>query len=89
MDGREMREQVLAVLKHVAPDAETEAIDPAASFRDQFGIDSIDFLNFVVGLEEALGVRIGEADYPWLSSLDGCIAYLAEHAGSRSTAPSI
>ena len=70
-------------LKQVAPEADTAALDPERSFRDQLGIDSIDYLNFMIGLEERLGVRIAEIDYPKLSSLGGCLAYLRQRLPDR------
>jgi acyl carrier protein len=54
-------------------------LDPAADFRDQLDIDSMDFLTFVITLHESTGIEIPERDYPKLSSLDRCVAYL----GSR------
>jgi acyl carrier protein len=54
------------------------ALDPDLAFRDQFEIDSVDFLNFVIGLEKQLGRRIPEADFPRLSSLKGCLDYLGK-----------
>jgi acyl carrier protein len=68
---------VLDVLRRVAPEMDGTALDPGKTFRDQLGIDSIDFLNFVMALEDRLGVRIAEGDYPKLSSLSGCTAYFA------------
>jgi acyl carrier protein len=64
-------------LKQVAPDADLAALDPARNFRDQIEIDSIDYLNFVLALERRLGIHVSELHYPRLSSLDGCVAYLA------------
>jgi len=77
MTEDEIRTAVVEQLVSVAPDIDAGDIDPAASFRDQFDIDSMDFLNFVIALHERLGVDIPEIDYPKLSSLDGCVAYLA------------
>ena len=77
MTEDEIRTAVVEQLVSVAPDIDAGDIDPAASFRDQFDIDSMDFLNFVITLHERLGVDIPEIDYPKLSSLDGCVAYLA------------
>jgi acyl carrier protein len=68
---------VLETLGRVAPDLDPAALDPDAAFRDQFEIDSVDFLNFVLALEQALGRRIPEGDWPRLSSLNGCLAYLS------------
>lgn len=42
--------------------------------RDRLGIDSMDYLNFVIGLHKELNVEIPEADYPKLATLKGCIA---------------
>ena len=53
-----------------------ERVDAELSFRDQFEFDSVDFLNFVLAVEDRLGRRIAEVDYPKLSSLNGCISYL-------------
>jgi acyl carrier protein len=72
-----LRARVLDAFKAVAPDSDLDRLDPSRSFRDQFGIDSVDFLNFVMTLERELGLRIPEIDCPKLSSLDGCLAYLA------------
>ena len=75
-------EKLEALVKHilfqVAPELEGEAVDPAEPFRDQFEIDSMDFLNFVVGLNKATGVPISEEDYPRLETLEGCIGFLEE-----------
>ena len=45
-------------------------------FRDQVDIDSMDFLNFAIALDEELGVAVPEKDYPKLASLDGCADYV-------------
>lgn len=61
----------------VAPDIEGEEIDPTIPFRDQFEIDSMDFLNFIIALHESTGVDIPEADYPKLTTLEDCRSYLS------------
>jgi acyl carrier protein len=72
----EIREVVFRVLGRIAPEADLKAIDHHASMRDQLDIDSVDFLNFAVGLNKELGVDIPDADLPKLASLDGCVSYL-------------
>ena len=47
----------------------------------QLDLDSVDFMNFVVGLHAALGVDVPEAEYNKLASLDACVAYLAAQRG--------
>jgi len=51
-------------------------VQPDVSFREQLDIDSMDFLNFVIGLHKELHVDIPEKDYPKLSTLQGCMEYL-------------
>ncbi|HEU4453868.1 MAG TPA: acyl carrier protein [Longimicrobium sp.] len=77
MSQDEIREAVLRALRRIAPEVGVDDIDPAESLRDQVDLDSMDFLNFVVGLGKDLGIEVPEADYPRLATLDGCVAYLA------------
>jgi acyl carrier protein len=76
MTESELRGVVLEVLGEVAPEADLERLDPAADLRDELEIDSIDFLNFVIGVHERTGIEIPEADYGKLSTLDACVSYL-------------
>ena len=57
------------------------SIDPKADWRDQLDLDSVDLLNFLVRVHDALGIEIPEEDYPKLSSLERCVEYLAARAG--------
>jgi len=80
MSPDHLRGVVVQVLSDVAPELEAESLDPHAELRSQLDLDSMDFLNFVLGLHKALGVDIPEADYRKLATLDGCLAYLASKA---------
>jgi acyl carrier protein len=71
-----LRAIVLEALTAVAPDVDPSVLEPALPFREQFDFDSMDHLNFVIGLHRALGVDVPETDYPQLASLDGCVRYL-------------
>jgi acyl carrier protein len=75
MNREELKKLTLAILLEVVPEAEPAKVEPGTSFRDQFDMDSIDFLNFVLRLEKEVGIKVPELDYPRLSSLDGCLAY--------------
>jgi len=72
----EIRNTVLRALGEIAPEADLTTIKPDVSFRDQLDIDSMDFLNFVIAVHEALHVEIPEADYPKMATLNGCVEYL-------------
>jgi len=74
---QEVREIVLRVLHTIAPEIDVASIDPSVDWRDQLDLDSVDLLNFLVGVHDALGVDIPEEDYPKLSSLDRCVDYVS------------
>ena len=63
------------------PEADLTQLNPTRRLRDQLDIDSMDLLNFVIGLHKELHVEIPEADYPKLATLQGCVDYLAGFSG--------
>ena len=83
MDENTLRQQIIDSLTKVAPDVDPNALDPDINFRDQFEVDSVDFLSFVLDLEKRLGIKIPEIDYPKLSSMKGCFAYLEPMLGEK------
>ena len=76
MNAEQLKSAVLDALGEIAPELEPDKIDPRASLREQLDLDSMDFLNFVLGLHKALGVDIPEADNRKIGTLEGCVAYL-------------
>lgn len=87
MTRGEIQQAVLDALWEVVPEARGQPIDAAAPLRDQVDLDSMDFINFVVGLDEALGVNVPEADYGHLRSLKGCVDYLEGRLGGATPRP--
>lgn len=76
MTKEEIRSIVLRILGEIAPEADLNQLKPDVSFRDQLDIDSMDFLNFVIALDEELHVSIPESEYAQLSSLDSSVELL-------------
>lgn len=76
MTTDQARELVRTVLHQIAPEAELDDVAAGETLQEALDLDSIDFLNFVVGLHEATGTEIPERDYPRLSTLEGCVDYL-------------
>ena len=74
---QELRALVISVIAHVAPDVDPAAIDPDAELVEQLDIDSMDFLNIVVELNERAGIDVPERDYPKLSTVNDAVSYLA------------
>ncbi|TKB27452.1 acyl carrier protein [Desulfopila sp. IMCC35006] len=83
MKPAEISALVLQAIAQIAPEANLENLDPAARFRDQFDFDSVDCVNLVQHLQQALKVKIPETDYPQLITLDGCVAYLEKLSGGK------
>jgi acyl carrier protein len=78
MTRDEIKNTVLRILGGIAPEADLTQINPQVGFREQLDIDSMDLLNFAIGLKKELGVEVPEADYPKVASLDGCVEYVME-----------
>jgi len=77
MNQSDVREGVLRVLRRIAPEVDVRSLDPGQSLRVQADLDSVDLMNFVVGLDEELGVDVPETDYGELETLDGAVSYLS------------
>lgn len=75
-DRQALTEAVLALLCSIAPEVDPAAIEHARALRRQVDLDSMDWLNFLVGLNERFGVEIPESDYARLVSLGDVLDYL-------------
>ena len=81
MTRDELRALLVRELQNIAPEIESEDIDPDVDLRDAFDIDSMDFLNFIIAVHQALKVDIPESDYPRLVTLNGALTYLQDAMG--------
>ena len=83
MTKDEIRAQALAALGAVVPELEPETLRPDRPLRDELDIDSMDFLNFTIGLHKAFGIDIPEQDYRKLDTLNACVEYVAAALAGR------
>jgi acyl carrier protein len=81
MTAAEIRGIAIAVLKTIAPEVEADELRGDRPLRKQVDLDSMDWLNFLLGLNKKLGVEIPEADYASLVTLDDVVAYLMKRLG--------
>lgn len=81
------RQVVRAALSKVAPEVDTDALDPDRDLQDEAGLDSMDVLDLVVEVYDSTGIEIPERDYPHLSTLGGFAAYLATRAATATEPP--
>ena len=77
LSKEEIQTTIFNILNGIAPEANLLALDPEANLQRALDIDSYDFLSLLIGLDEALGVTVPEADYGQLVSLNDLINYLA------------
>lgn len=77
MNADEIRAVTIATLKTIAPEVEADELRGDRPLRKQVDLDSMDWLNFLLGLNRKFGVEIPEADYLKLVTLDDVVAYLA------------
>lgn len=75
-----IRDEVLEVLTRIAPEVEPQAISGDTLLRSQVDLDSMDWLNFLVGVHRRLHVAIPEKDYASLQTLNDVVAYVQTHS---------
>jgi acyl carrier protein len=71
---------VAEVLGGIAPEMRIEDVPDDADLRRELDLDSLDFLNLIVGIDQAAGVHIPEDHYAKLTTLSGCVSYLTARA---------
>jgi acyl carrier protein len=65
------------VLAGIAPEADLSTVRDDEDLREALDLDSMDFLNFVIGLGQRSGMMIPESDAPRLHTLRGLVAYFS------------
>lgn len=76
MTEAELKQIIFQLLKQIAPDTEPSTLQPGDNIRDTLGIDSFDTLQFIVALDEKLGIEIPEQDYGKTATLEQMVAYI-------------
>lgn len=78
MTTQSTRDVVLQTLTSIAPEVDPDDLEFDTPLRTQVDLDSMDWLNFLVGLHRTTGVEIPEAEYSKLRTLDDIIGYLGQ-----------
>ena len=78
MNEDEIRQHLLEILHRIAPEAHLDQIEPSHNLREALDIDSFDFLNVIIGLNEKFGVNVPESDYRQVSTFEGMVKYLTK-----------
>jgi acyl carrier protein len=81
MNDADLRATVIATLQSIAPEVEPGLLRDSRPLRLQVDLDSMDWLNFLIGLSERLKVAIPESDSGQLATLKDLMDYLKARLG--------
>ena len=81
MTEAEIKSAIFEGLRKIAPETDPESLALDTNVRKTLDIDSYDFLNFLIGLNEKLGVEVPEEDYGKLRSIKEMFDYLSARIG--------
>ena len=79
MKKEEIKNIIFSILKQIAPDTEPSELALNENIKETLGIDSFDFLQFIVSLDEKLNLEIPEQDYGKITTLSSLINYLIQN----------
>ncbi len=82
MTKQEIRDTIVDCLCEVAPEIDPATVKDDVSFRDQFDVDSMDLLNFVIAMHEQLHVDIPESEYARLGTVDLLVEFISAQVGT-------
>lgn len=84
MTREEIIKLILDLIHETVPSEDLADVDPEIPLRDQFELDSVDFLNIVMELQMRYGIEILEDEFIELTTLNRCVAYLSPKLGAAS-----
>lgn len=84
MQEEEVRRAVLEAIRAIAPETDIDRLRPDRPLRQQIELDSMDWLNVMIGLRDRLAVDIPASEAGRLTTLDAIVALVASHRRSRA-----
>jgi len=80
MNPSDIRRGVLDALLAIAPEVDARSLDDTRALRDQVDLDSMDWVNLLLGLHSQFGIDIPGADHARLATLRQIVGYVAARA---------
>ncbi len=80
MTTDEARRVIFDVLAGIAPEIDPATVDDGVDLSEQLDLDSMDFLNWLIGISEVTAVDIPQRDASEFLTIDGAANYLVKHA---------
>lgn len=79
MTENEIKKTIFSILKNIAPDTDPETLGLDDNIRRKLGIDSFDYLQFIIGLEDQLKIKIPEEDYGKIEKFSELVEYICNY----------
>lgn len=79
MTTDEAKVTIFEVLDGIAPEVDAATVEHDVELDEQLDLDSMDFLNWLIGISKATGVEIPQRDASEFMTIDGAAAYLVSH----------
>ncbi len=76
MTREQVRQAILNIISDIAPDEDVGAVKDEEKLRDQFDLDSMDFLDIVMELRKRFNLEVPEKDYQELVTVASSVEYL-------------
>ena len=80
------RDEIIATINDILVEefkVDHSVIAPEANFRESLGLDSLDYVDLVVVIQETFGVKLVEADFKPIVSFNDFYTILEEKINAR------
>lgn len=81
MNREQARQLIFDALADIAPEIDRHQVDDNLDLTEQFDLDSMDYLTWMIGISEASGLEIPQSDDSQFLTVDGAIGYLVQRTG--------
>ena len=80
MNTQEAKKVIFDVLSTIAPEVDPISVDHDVDLTEQLDLDSMDYLNWLLGISEAAGIDIPQRDVSKFLTIEGAASYVVGHA---------
>lgn len=80
MNTQEAKKVIFDVLSNIAPEIDPTSVDHDVDLTEQLDLDSMDYLNWLLGISEAAGIDIPQRDVSEFLTIEGAASYVVDHA---------
>jgi acyl carrier protein len=80
MNKEQARQTIFEVLSEIAPEVDPGTVDDSSDLTEQLDLDSMDYLNWMLGINQATGVEIPQRAVSRFLTIDGAVDYLVTHS---------